>query len=89
MVMPKLFDVVGDRLATIVSDVVACFKGDDVGGGGGGGAAGPDAEGLKPFPKAFRAACIATVWGLFEDGLGALGGNGEGVGRDGGGRDVD
>ena len=35
---------------------VDCFKGDDTGGGGGGGA---DGE-FGRFPKAFRAACMAT-----------------------------
>lgn len=35
---------------------VDCFKGEGKAGVGGGGAAGE----LDPFPKAFRAACIAT-----------------------------
>ena len=63
------------------STVVDCLSGEAVGGGGGGGGGGPGAGGLEPFPKAFRAACIATDCAIPGDVPGTLGG-GVGVGRD-------
>lgn len=64
---------------------VDCLKGEETGGGGGGGAAGE----LCPFPKAFRAACIAIEWLIPSLTEACELGGGGGVDRTGGGLGMD